>query len=379
MGLVTDGAVFSGAAMGPPTWTMGKAAGEWVELPNSTLTAAGVGWTGTPPGGTGNYQTIVTAWGGGILNTVGVLHGGTFIPGAFVVIFGGGHGDYGGNEVYAYGPLQSNAPSWRRLTNPTIPAPQDVPRDGSGNPASRHTYDTLVYLPTVNKMLCIGAPGYFMTGFAFNNADLFDFATSTWSNADTGFPAFTGGGTINLMSGYDASTGKAWGIGNGNATRLVSFDVASSTWASVVKDNPSGPSNSKAGLSPSLGLLVFVSGATVLVQNLATPSAAIYSPSVTGPAPASGQANAIDWDSTAGCFVTVDAAGDVFRLTPSSTPGPGGDPWVWSKQVKAGATPAAAVANGTNGRFRIYQGDAQLPRGLVLMRRHDAPICYLKA
>lgn len=364
-----------GGRYGVPDWL--GASGQWVDLPNSTLTASGVGWAGTAPGGTGNYTAIVSAWGGGVLNTTGVLYGGSFTHGTFLVIFGGGHGDYAGNELYAYGPLESSSPVWRRLTDPTIPAPTNVARDGSGNPVSRHTYDTLVYLPDQNKLLCMGVAGYYSVGFALNAADLFDFATGTWSSADSGFPAFTGGGMINGLSGYNSATGKAWCLGQGNVSKYGSFDPVAGTWSSVTKDNPNGPSNSKAGVAGSRDLFVFVAGTTVYAQSMSSPSAAIYAPTLSGIAPAAGEANALDWDETAGNFVTVDSAGDVFRLTPGANPV--SDTWTWAKTVKTGSTPAAATTNGTFGRFRVNPGSLSLPRGLVLMRAANAPICYMKA
>lgn len=194
-----QGGVIAAGRYHYPLWARSSAAGEWVAAPNSTLSTSGVGWSGGSPGGTGDYTAIVTAWGGGVLNTVGITHGGVFIPGTFLVIFGGGHGDYAGNELYAYGPLQADSPIWRRLIDPTIPAADDVPRLG-GYPVSRHTYDTLVYLPAQNKMLCIGAPGYYHTGSALNIGDVFDFGvnhsvSNPWASADIGFPDFNGGGT----------------------------------------------------------------------------------------------------------------------------------------------------------------------------------------
>lgn len=377
---VSSGSIYGGK-FGPPAWANGVVSGQRVALPNSTLTSSGVGWSGTAPGGTGNYQTIITAWGGGILNTTGVYHGGAFIPGVFVVIFGGGHGDYAGNELYAYGPMHSDSPIWRRLTDPTLPAPTNVARDGNGKPVSRHTYDTLVYLPAQNKMLCIGAPGYYSVGFAFNSGDIFDFnvnpsSTNPWSSVDTGFPGFTGGGTISLMSGYDTVSNKAWGIGQGNATKLCSFDPATSTWSSYYKDNPSGPGNNKAALASSKGLFVFMNGTTVYAQDINSPNSVLYTPTVSGTAPATGS-NALDWDSVGGYFVCLTDSGDMYKLTPGANPAT--DTWTWTNTTTNGVTMPSPSTNGVYGRFRVYTGDQSVPRGIFVMRRHDASIVFVKA
>ena len=365
-----------------PAWYSAAASGEWVDLPGSTLTSSGVGWAGGSPGGTGNYSTVVTAWGGAVLNTSGVYRSGAFVAGTFLVLFGGGHGDYAGNELYAYGPLEADSPSWSRITDPTIPAPDDVARL-SGKPVSRHSYDTLVYLPDQNKMLCIGAPGYYHTGFSFNTADIFDFAldpsaANPWSTADTGFPAFNGGGAgaISLLSGYDSVSGKAWGLGKGNGQVIGSYDAAAGTWASYSKDNPSGPGAAKAGLAGSIGKFVFVNGSTVYVQDLASPTSSIYTPSTTGSAPSLGATAALDWDEAGGRFVVRSSGRTLYYLTPGANPNAGGDAWAWSSVTPgAGATPAAEVANGTYGRFRMVNGTL---RGALLMAAHNAPISFYK-
>lgn len=376
--------VYAGRAApsGLPSWYGAAASGEWVALPNSTLTSSGAGWSGTAPGGTGNYTTVVTAWGGGVLNTVGVYRSGSFVSGTFLVLFGGGHGDYAGNELYAYGPLEADSPTWSRITDPTIPAADDVSRLG-GKPVSRHTYDTLVYLPAQNKMLCIGSPGYYHTGFGFNVADVFDFAVNPgagnpWGTADTSFPAFNGGGVgpISMISGYDEVNGKAWGLGKGNGQVLGAFNAAAGTWASYSKDNPNGPASAKAGLASSIAKLVFVSGSTVYVQDLDAPTSALYTPSITGSAPSLGATASLDWDSAGARFVMRGSGATLHFLTPGANPDAGGDAWAWSSVTPSGgATPAAAVENGTYGRFRMVNGTL---RGALLMAAHNAPISFYK-
>ena len=372
-----DGVAPGGGMEGfvPPSWL--GAVGEWGALPNSTLTASGVGWAGTPPGGTGNYQTLVEAYSGGMLNTVGVTHGGAFIPGPHLILFGGGHGDYAGNELYAYGPLDSSTPIWRRLTDPTIPAPNDVGRL-NGYPVSRHSYDSLVFLPALNKMLCIGAAGYYHTGNPFNQADVFDFAvdpsvTNPWSTADTGFPAFTGGGTINIQTGYNPNTQKAWGIGTGNATKLCCYDVASGTWSSYYKDHPNAAGNGKAALDPVHNLLVMLTNTgAVVVQDLGNPNNALFYPTVTGTGPGGTGNNMLDWSPTDQCIVSWGRTGKtVYYLTPGANPLT--DAWAWTSATPAGgATPADGAATGTMGRFRIIE--TPYYRGILLMSKANSAI-----
>jgi hypothetical protein len=370
------------ASIGAPAWYSAANASEWTTLPNSTLTASGIGWAGTHPGGTDNYEAVVNAWGGGILNTVGVHHGGAFVSGTFLVLFGGGHGNYGGNELYAYGPLEADSPIWRRLTNPTIPPPDDVARVG-GYPVSRHTYDSLVYLPTLNKMLCIGAPSYH-TGYALNSSDIFDFSVNPgvqnpWSPNDVGFPAYNGGGygAINLLSGYNKQTGKAWGMGRGNAQELGSWDATTGTWTNYAKDNPFGANNTKAAIDRNNNLFVFINGSTVYVQNLAAPGSTIYSPSAVGSGPPTGDGSTIEYDEAGSRFVVWNTSGKtLYFLTPGANPLAGGDAWTWTTVTPGtGSIPANAVAQGTFGRFRMNNG---VLRGVVLMPAQTQPIVFYK-
>jgi len=273
--------------------------------------------------------------------------------------------------------LQGSTPIWRRLTDPTIPAPRDVVRDASGNPVSRHTYDTLVYLPGQNKMVAFGAPGYYQTGFAFNNSDVFDFSTNTWASADAGFPAVAGVGTISFLTGYDPSSGVAWGVGPGNSNKLIAYNATSGAWTGYNKDNPNGPTSGKGAVGR--GFFVFMKSGIVYAQNLATPTSAIFTPTVTGAGPsASGiESQTLEWDEAGGHFFTVASSGTVFRLTPGALPL--SESWVWSSVAATGTAPGAASPNGVYGRLRSFQGDANVPRGIVYMPSASSPISFFRA
>jgi hypothetical protein len=249
-----------------------------------------------------------------------------------------------------------------------------VQRSADGYPVSRHSYDTLVYLPTVNRMLCIGNPAYHRIGFdSLGGTDQFDFGvdpsrTNPWTHNDEGTPGWR---AIDLVSGYNSATGMAWGLGHGNGTRLRSYHVASNRWAWYAKDHPHAVANSKAAIDPTRNRLVVLgTGGAVCVQDLDRPTSAIYQPRVTGTGPGR-LANMLEWDSAGSRFVAWGRSGrSVFFLTP------GLEVWVWSSQTpSAGATPADAVPNGTYGRFRMHEGSL---RGIVLMATASAPICFYK-
>jgi hypothetical protein len=365
---------------GVPPW-MGPV-GQWSVLPGSELTASSAVWTGARPGGTGRYEMMVLAWSGGVLNTRGLFVQGRFVAGTFMVIFGGGHGDYGGNEVMAFGPLESASPAWSRLTDPTLPAPLDVPRI-DGWPVSRHTYDTLVYLPNVNRMLCVGAPGYYSRGFTFNSADLLSFNTNPsdgvpWSSADAGFPPFTGGGTINAVTGYDESTSLAWVLGQGNSTRVGWFHEGTAEWRHWVIDNPQGPSNAKAAVATGRHLLAFTTdlGELRALDLRARPR--LFTPRLTG-TPLPSTRMSLEWDGVNRRFVGwTGTGGMLYAIEPAAgDPYEGGGDWTCQAiTTTGGASPPNQVTNGTFGRFRFWATSSF--SGVVLMARHDQPLCFLR-
>lgn len=118
--------------------------GEWYEIPNSVLSEAGVFPVPLPPGTTG-IKSIIAAWSGGVYDAKRDR----------LLIWGGGHADYAGNEIYAF---DMNTYSWSRIWGPTpvemIPtetaAYQAYP---DGSPSSRHTYSNIAYIPEPYDLL----------------------------------------------------------------------------------------------------------------------------------------------------------------------------------------------------------------------------------
>lgn len=370
----SGGAVHAGIVASPlPAWL--GAAASVTNIVGSTFNASGVGAVA------GSYNGVM-AYSGGVLNTVGLWRSGAFVSGTFLVLFGGGHNDYSGNELYAYGPLEADAPTWSRITDPTSPAPNNVARDGAGIPVSRHTFDTLVYLPAVNKMLCIGSPAAYSNATSFNVADVFDFnidpAGDPWSTADTGFPAYGGGGvaTQGLISGY--AGGYAWGVGQGNAQKLGRYNESAGTWSSWDINVPNSVASQAGDIDPVHEIMAWVltSGALQCID-LRTPTASVYTPTTTGTAP-TGRV-AMCWDSEGQRFVAWPNAGStLYYLTPPADPYSGGDAWVWTSQSFGGDTPTAGGSSdhGVYGRAQMVVKPAW--RGLLVCGAHDGPITFFR-
>ena len=65
--------------------------GQWYEIPNSSLKESGVIPNPSPPGNSG-AQAVIGAWSSGAYDSKRKQ----------LVIWGGGHEDYAGNEIYAF-------------------------------------------------------------------------------------------------------------------------------------------------------------------------------------------------------------------------------------------------------------------------------------
>jgi hypothetical protein len=107
----------------------------WCELPNTKLESVcadrATGCSG-----------VLRAWNGGVAD----------LPRHRLMFWGGGHGNYFGNEIYA---LDLTNLSLKRLNDPS-PQRGCVEALSDGKPNSRHTYDGLVYLEKSDRVYMFG-------------------------------------------------------------------------------------------------------------------------------------------------------------------------------------------------------------------------------
>ena len=128
---------------------VGPVGSGWQELPTTAIQAV------CPPNNFGginypffnNCRSVVSAWSGAALDTRRNR----------LIVWGGGHVDYSGNEVYALN-LGAKPATMVRLTDPSdftknIGCPDANP---DGTPVSRHTYQGFVYLKRADRLLNYG-------------------------------------------------------------------------------------------------------------------------------------------------------------------------------------------------------------------------------
>ncbi len=368
-----DAGIVSASCLNPaPAFTaeelklVNQPADSWSEAPNTPLADA------CPKGFSCN---VILPWSGGAYDPVHHQ----------MLIFGGGHGDYSGNELYAF---SLSTMTWSRLTEPSSPDLKNQDPLPDGTPVSRHTYDGLQYLTHKNRFWAHGGSTY-QLGNASNVPWTFDVETRTWEEhkPNPQIPISFG---FSHGSAYDPVTKKVYVH---RTAQLATYDVDLERWDTLIGFGtpPYWPryenyGNKRGVIDSKRRLLWVLGGGSYLVWNI---DAATM---VTD-----------DWTSTGG--TTADNAADIgghteqlfssggAEIWKETAPGvdydptadalvgwAGGGPWVldlttreWSHVSGAGA-PAAQSEHGTYGRWRY------VPRLniFVLVNATDANVAFYK-
>lgn len=141
-----------------PSHISSAAAGEWTSISSNTLSDVAFNYTGWGVSGFATtLQSVMNPWSGAAYDYVRNR----------LLVKGGGHNDYDGNEVYVF---NLSTALWSRLDNPS-PYDEDAFSGGAANPNGWngvytdngpqpiHTYDVLCINPTTGKMYELGKSG----------------------------------------------------------------------------------------------------------------------------------------------------------------------------------------------------------------------------
>ncbi|MEQ1502843.1 MAG: hypothetical protein ABMB14_11465 [Myxococcota bacterium] len=188
-------------------------ADSWTSLPSTSFQAF-CALNGLVEGDLGTYRcgNVIRAWGGGVYDA----------GERKLILFGGGHSDYAGNEVYGFD-VASGA--WT-LVHPPTPFDQvldSIDPYADGDPASRHSYDGFAYLPDRRQWFVYGGSRYGI-GYATETAWLFDDASAAWAQQANALPSM---GLLYMGTAYDAATGQ---VVTRSETGLFTWDPATDTW-----------------------------------------------------------------------------------------------------------------------------------------------------
>jgi len=303
--------------------------GQWYEIPNSKLRPFA-----PSPVPMGDFRSLINAWSSGAYDTKRQQY----------LVWGGGHADYAGNEIYAF---SMKTFTWKRLTEPSAFPPGD-PFNGSDKgahpdnaPISRHSYDYIDYLPGVDKFIVAGGSGIWSSGqFGDDNTYVFDFDTKAWS-----IKAKVIGGGSNTAVGPD---GRLWRTGDWGANACLSvYDPTKDTWTKYAPTygwlNPYKTSD----IDPVNLKYVMVGNSECRIWDLNNPSAQSVRAATTGATSIEGAGYAgIAYDPVSKRIIGWAGGATIYSLDVANL--------VWTSKQTTGrnTTPPAAARNGTNGRFR---------------------------
>jgi len=304
----------------------------WCEIANTKLEAV---CPRPSPGGVSGCSSVIAAWSGAAAD----------IDNNQLYIWGGGHDDYHGNEVYA---LDLVALRMKRLNEPSpasaILACDDAYTDGL--PSSRHTYDALTFLPAEKALFAFGGSKA-KCGFLANDTWTFSPANLAWTPRKQGGPP---SGSPGVMADFDAASNRV--LLHDSAAAFWSFDPATNAYQRL-HDNISVDYHMTGRIDPKRQVFVMMGGGQLRAISIAPGSS--Y--------------DLMNWDSaTTGC--------DVLRMAPS--PGLAYDPaqdrlvgwaggddvYLFDADAKSctkvsfpggpGPKGPATTGQGTFGRFRYF-------------------------
>lgn len=155
---------------------------------------------------------------------------------------GGGHQGYFGNELYA---INLNTFTVERLTDPT-PLPSnfftadycfdDIGTPQKPEPAARHTYDTLAYLPVQDALWFYDGAPCRAGGGMFANTWRYDFTQRHWTYGGIVGGAhpgeISGGGPSALSSGLDPNTGDIFMV---DVFWLYRYNITTNTFTQLLR------------------------------------------------------------------------------------------------------------------------------------------------
>ncbi len=215
--------------------------GQWFEFQSSQMSAVdpandpavNPNHPGKAPwGGAEGQLAVMDDWAGGAYDTSRDR----------LMVWGGGHWGYAGNEVYAF---SITTGQWTRLTDPSTVIELGVGYYPDGKPASTHSYDQLEYLPSLDSFVTFGLGGYGFSSLpnppdysnetvALNLATnqwstAFNSATNLWQSALAPKPDQANEKEYGQFSAMDGD-GNVWVHTNEGGARLHKYIVSTNTW-----------------------------------------------------------------------------------------------------------------------------------------------------
>jgi hypothetical protein len=302
----------------------------WYEVPNSRMDqvcADPAQFPGITQGNARDCDGAIDAWSGGAFDTKRNR----------LIVWGGGHHMYYGNEIYAF---DLDDFTWERVTDPSPVTSPDVCVAilSDGCPNSRHTYSMIEYAPNIDKFLSLrGSATACRNAGGDPNTWSFDFETKKWTNLQ---PAgSTPRGSPSEACAYDAVTGKIF-YHCSDYSGLWVYDPNQNQWMHLAGINGGLWGDHGAAVDTKRGLLIFIGGDDVRVYDIRTPDYTPQNWSTTGGGPVVSGRPGVNYDPVADRIVAW-SGGSAYTLNM--------DTKAWTQMSATQQTPSST---GTYGRFR---------------------------
>jgi len=270
--LLVPGHAFAVVGAAPNTTIQNLPNNTWYEVPNSQMFDVEAK-DADYPGIWGNHPDSIDPKPSNFRSSAGVF---LWSGAAFddkrnrLVLWGGGHNSYYGNELYAF---DLTTLSWERVTNPSPPTDWancvDVLSDG--RPNSRHTYYNLAYIPTTDKFFSTpgGTTSCIASGPDYNTWS-FDFDDKEWVNLNPATESYGDGKPKQppvwapTAAAYNPLDNKVYSTGPDG---FFVYDVATNRWDKL--NSTALWEDRGAAVDEKRGLLVVVGRGEVVVYDLA--------------------------------------------------------------------------------------------------------------
>ena len=272
----------------------------------------------------GNPTNITDAWSGGTVDTKRNR----------LLIWGGGHNDYWGNEVYA---LDLNTLSINRIIDPSPVTSQSNCSSAlpDGTPVSRHTYGGLTYIGDADRMFSAGgamAP----CGSTDMATWTYDFTGLNWQKVVSNSPFSISYG---FMAAYDALTKS---VLLKDRTDFYSYSLGTNKYTKLNSSTQDVSLYFSAALDTKRRKFVMVGDGVVRVIDLATNQMSTMATS-NAPGALSQSSPGIAYDPVADRIVVWSGGSNVYALNM--------DTQVWGQVATNQGPTSAASAQGTFGRW----------------------------
>jgi hypothetical protein len=316
--------------------------------PGDDATLAAVIHQGSGP------AAIMNTWGSAVLDTAHER----------LLISNGGHGDYWGNEWYAF---DFKTLTWSNLSKPSNPSGvnQTTWILPDGTPAIPHNYDSVCWDASQGKVLFLGAGQW--SPFSGDTRTAWYADPITMVRGITAGTVASGGtnswaqianqpfGNTQEMAHYDSVSGHVWAwsteeIG-ASQFGIAEYNPGTNTWTvhgTQVAGSTIASQNQSGALQPGVRALATGNGATYWYSIAGGTVGNLTIQTTTGDKTIENANNpGIIWHAPSGKFIGWNGGLTVYTLDPTT--------WVWAAVTMTASgsdIPTAAQVNGTFGRFQ---------------------------